>query len=336
MAISNGKLLSDTPGPARTQHTLTFARSPKMSSYLVAMAVGDFQCLDAIEDAVPIRVCATPDQVNLGRIALEATQAILKFYNGYYAIKYPFGKLDLVAVPDFAAGAMENTAAIFFRETDLLADSNTASVSTRKNIADTIAHEMAHQWFGDLVTMAWWDDLWLNEGFATWMSSHPLEVWKPEWRVDVDEASENQEALGLDSLKSTHPIHADDREPGRDREFVRRHHLSERRGGPSHGRELRRRRDVPACHQHLPAGARVRQRDIGGPVDGSRIRVGSARRSDHADVHPTTGCSAGRDHIDRLRQPEDRNAARRSSNPGSRSMRQRRPTIGSGRFRSRI
>jgi aminopeptidase N len=207
-AISNGKLVSDVPGPARTQHTLTFAPSPKMSSYLVAMAVGDFQCLEGTEDAVPLRVCATPDQVHLGRIALESTKAILKFYDAYYTIKYPFGKLDLVAVPDFAAGAMENTAAIFFRETDLLADSNTAPVSTRKDIADTIAHEMAHQWFGDLVTMAWWDDLWLNEGFATWMSSHPLEAWRPEWRVDVDAADESQRALSLDSLASTHPIHA--------------------------------------------------------------------------------------------------------------------------------
>jgi len=208
IAISNGRLLSDTPGPMRTQHTLTFAQSPKMSSYLVAIAVGDFRCLDAAEDGVPIRVCATPDQVNLGRIALESTRAILKFYNSYYTIKYPFGKLDLVAIPDFAAGAMENTAAIFFRETDLLADARTASVAARKNIADTIAHEMAHQWFGDLVTMAWWDDLWLNEGFATWMSDHPLAAWKPGWRVDVDAASETQGALGLDSLASTHPIHA--------------------------------------------------------------------------------------------------------------------------------
>ncbi len=206
--ISNGKLLSDAPGPAPAQHTLKFASSPKMSSYLVAMAVGDFQCLDGSQDAIPIRICATPDKTALGQIALESTKQILKFYNGYYAIKYPFGKLDLVAVPDFAAGAMENTAAIFFRETDLLADGTTASASTRKNIAGTIAHEMAHQWFGDLVTMRWWDDLWLNEGFATWMSSHPLDAWKPEWNVAVDDASDSQRALTLDSLKSTHAIHA--------------------------------------------------------------------------------------------------------------------------------
>src|SRR5262249_9095809 len=156
---SNGRLLSDTPGPASGQHTLKFATSPKMSSYLVAIAVGDFQCLQGEEDRIPIRVCATPAKAGLLGDALDAAKAILKFYDGYYAIKYPFEKLDLVAIPDFAAGAMENTAAIFFRETDLLADPNTTSIATRKNIADTIAHEMAHQWFGDLVTMAWWDDL---------------------------------------------------------------------------------------------------------------------------------------------------------------------------------
>ena len=103
---------------------------------------------------------------------------------------------------------MENTAAIFFRETALLADERTASTATRKNIADTIAHEVAHQWFGDLVTMQWWDDLWLNEGFATWMSSHPLAAWKPEWNIPVDDAAEAQRALNLDALRSTHPIHA--------------------------------------------------------------------------------------------------------------------------------
>ncbi|HXI26995.1 MAG TPA: M1 family metallopeptidase [Vicinamibacterales bacterium] len=212
-AISNGKAVSDTPGPAPTQHTMVFSPTPKMSSYLVAIAVGDFKCLDGAADGVPIRICATPDKRDLGRIALDSAQQILKFYNGYYSIKYPFGKLDVVAVPDFAAGAMENTAAIFYRETDLLTETKTASVDARKRIAGVLAHEMAHQWFGDLVTMQWWEDIWLNEGFATWMANKPLAAAHADWNVDVDEAQESQQALTLDSLNATRPIHVDVQTP---------------------------------------------------------------------------------------------------------------------------
>src|SRR5262249_9823719 len=213
IAISNGKVVSDTPGPAITQHTMVFSPTPRMSSYLVAIAVGDFKCLDGAAEGVPIRICATPDKRDLGHIALESAQQILKFYNGYYAIKYPFGKLDVVAVPDFAAGAMENTAAIFYRETDLLTETKSASVDARKRIAGVLAHEMAHQWFGDLVTMQWWDDIWLNEGFATWMANKPLAASHADWNVDVDEAQENQQALALDSLNATRPIHVDVQTP---------------------------------------------------------------------------------------------------------------------------
>ena len=208
-AISNGRVVSDVPGPAATQHTVTFSPTPKMSTYLVAMAVGDFQCAEGGADGVPIRVCATPDKKDLTRIALESAQQIMHFYNNWFALKYPFGKLDVVAVPDFAAGAMENTAAIFYRETDLLAQTKSASVATRKNIASVLAHEMAHQWFGDLVTMAWWDDIWLNEGFATWMANKPLMATHPEWHIPVDEAIETETALDLDSLQATRPIHHD-------------------------------------------------------------------------------------------------------------------------------
>ena len=208
-AISNGRVLSDVPGPAVTQHTVKFSMTAKMSPYLVAMTVGDFKCLEGAADSIPIRICATPDKRDMGRLALESAHQILQFYDSYYSIKYPFGKLDVVAVPDFAAGAMENTGAIFYRETDLLAESKSASVDTRKKIASILAHEMAHQWFGDLVTMQWWDDIWLNEGFATWMANKPLAALHPEWNVDVDEAEENRTALALDSLRATRPIHAD-------------------------------------------------------------------------------------------------------------------------------
>ena len=207
-AISNGAVVSDTPTPDGRRHTVKFARTPKMSTYLVAMAVGRWGCLTGSADSVPIRICGTEGKQDMGRIALEMAQQILKFYNTYFAIKYPFGKLDVLAVPDFAAGAMENTAAIFYREQDLLVDAKDASVGARKRIARVLAHEMAHQWFGDLVTMKWWDDIWLNEGFANWMETRPLQALRPDWNVAVDEAIDNQSALGLDALRNTHPVHA--------------------------------------------------------------------------------------------------------------------------------
>ena len=213
-AIANGELVSDTPGPGAGRHTLTFSETLKMSSYLVAMAVGDFRCLSGASDGVPIRICATPDKVELGHIALDAAARILTFYNRYYSIKYPFKKLDVLAVPDFAAGAMENTAAIFYREVDLLADAKTASVATEQRIWSVLAHEMAHQWFGDIVTMAWWDDLWLNEGFATWMEKRPLAFYKPEWKMDVEAVLDTQRAMNLDSLASTRAIHTPAETPG--------------------------------------------------------------------------------------------------------------------------
>ncbi len=202
-AISNAKILSDTPGPGEGKHTIKFGTSPKMSSYLVALAVGDFQCLEGGADGIPIRVCAVPEKKEMGHFALESAEQILKFYDRYYGIKYPFGKLDLVGLPDFAAGAMENTAAIFYRETALLIDDKTASVGAHKGVAETNAHEMAHMWFGDLVTMNWWDDVWLNEGFATWMSAKPIAAWKPGWNTAVDEVQGTSGSLTGDSMKAT-------------------------------------------------------------------------------------------------------------------------------------
>ncbi len=207
-AISNGHIVSDTPGPGAGRHTIVFSPSPKMSSYLVAMAVGDFECLSGRSDNVPVRVCATPGKSQMAAIALDSAEQILKFYDNYYAIKWPWGKLDVLAIPDFAAGAMENTAAIFYREVDLLADTKGASIATRRTIASVLAHEMAHQWFGDLVTMKWWDDVWLNEGFATWMATKPLAALHPEWDMTSEETLESVRALTTDSLRATRAIHA--------------------------------------------------------------------------------------------------------------------------------
>ncbi len=205
-AISNNQEISDTPGPG-DKHTIKFATSPKMSSYLVALTVGDWKCASDSVDGIKLRVCTVPGKENLTRYPLEATKAILHYYNDYYGIKYPLAKLDQIAVPDFQAGAMENWGAIIYRETALLIDDKTASVGAKQGVAEVIAHEVAHQWFGDLVTMNWWDDIWLNEGFATWMTPHPLENWKPEWLVPQDTVENTMNSLSNDATKNTRPIH---------------------------------------------------------------------------------------------------------------------------------
>ena len=162
---------------------MKFSPTAKMSTYLVAMAVGDFACNEGSADNVPIRVCGTPDKKPLGVAALRYAEEILNYYNSYYGIPYPFGKLDIVGAPDFEAGAMENTGAIFYRESDLFIDDTHSSVSSHQNVFEVLGHEMAHQWFGDLVTMKWWDNIWLNEGFATWMELKPSQALHPEWNA---------------------------------------------------------------------------------------------------------------------------------------------------------
>jgi aminopeptidase N len=205
VAISNGSIVSDTPAGAG-KHAVKFSTTKKLPTYLVAMLVGDFQCISGSADDVPIRVCTTPGLQQLGHFALEASQESIKFFDGYYGIKYPFGKLDLIGIPDFAAGAMENAGAITFRETDLLVDDKISSTLAQKRVAEVVAHEIAHQWFGDLVTMKWWDDIWLNEGFATFMSQKPIEAWKPEWHEELERPVETNTALVTDSARTTVPI----------------------------------------------------------------------------------------------------------------------------------
>ncbi len=199
---------SPTPRAGPGKHTLAFAPTPRMSTYLVAFLVGDFQCTKGSADGVPIRACATPDKVGLTRSALEAAEYILPFYDRYFGIKYPMPKLDMIALPDFEAGAMENFGCITYRETDLLLNPRNAAISDRKRVASVVAHEMAHQWFGDMVTMQWWDNLWLNEGFATWMSSKPLAKWHPEWNVAEDRAQDLDRTLNLDARPTTRTIRA--------------------------------------------------------------------------------------------------------------------------------
>jgi aminopeptidase N len=213
-AISNSPIESDTPGPVEGKHTLTFFTTPKMSTYLVAFLVGDFQCTTGSSDGVAIRSCATPDKVALTPYALDVAEHVLHYYNNYFGIPYPLKKLDLIALPDFEAGAMENFGAITYRETDMLIDPKIASVYAQKEVALVVAHEMAHQWFGDLVTMQWWDNIWLNEGFATWMENKPVAHMHPEWNIDQTVVSGVDDSLNLDAQPTTRAIraHADNRE----------------------------------------------------------------------------------------------------------------------------
>jgi len=207
-AISNSPIESDTPDPAAGKHTLRFGTTPKMSTYLVAFLVGDFQCTSGSQDGVAIRVCSTPDKVAMTQFGLGEAEKILHFYNQYFGIPYPLKKLDLIGIPDFEAGAMENFGAITYRETALLIDPRTASVGSKKEVALVIAHEMAHQWFGDLVTMKWWDNLWLNEGFATWMENKPVAALHPDWDIDQAIASGEDGTLNTDAQPTTRAIRA--------------------------------------------------------------------------------------------------------------------------------
>ena len=205
--ISNTNIIADKPAAAGL-HTVTFATTPKMSTYLVAFLVGDFKCVSGQSDGTPIRACTTPGQEEKGRFAVSAAEYILHWYNNYFGIKYPMPKLDMIGIPDFEAGAMENFGAITYRETDFLIDEKTATLSDKKSVASVVAHEMAHQWFGDMVTMQWWDNIWLNEGFATWMETKPIAEWHPEWHYSQDDAAGLDGTLNLDSAATTHAIRA--------------------------------------------------------------------------------------------------------------------------------
>jgi aminopeptidase N len=206
--ISNTKMVSDKPGPDDGKHTVVFAVTPKMSTYLVAFLVGDFVCTRGKADGVRIRACATPDKVALTRFSLDAAKFMLRYYDRYFDIEYPLPKLDMVAVPDFEAGAMENLGCITYRETEMLVDAKDGPIPAKMEVAETVAHEIAHQWFGDLVTPVWWDNLWLNEGFATWMESKAAEKWHPEWPYAQSVAVDKNGILDEDSGRTTRAIRA--------------------------------------------------------------------------------------------------------------------------------
>lgn len=213
-AISNTAVVRETRLPQMGKKEVVFADTIQMSTYLVAFIVGAFEASEPVYiDGKPLRVCAVPGKQHLTRFGQAIGAASLQFFSDYYGRPYPGDKLDLVAIPDFAFGAMENLGAITFRETALLIDANKAARSELERVADVVAHENAHMWFGDLVTMRWWNGLWLNEAFATFMEMMAVDAWKPEWQRWTSFAVSRAAALQVDGLHSSRPIEFPVRHP---------------------------------------------------------------------------------------------------------------------------
>ncbi len=205
-AVSNTAAVRETAaGPGR--RAVTFADTIRMSTYLVAFFVGELEATaPAMVGRTPIRLWCVPGKLRLTRFGLEAAAFCLRFFEEYYGIPYPGDKLDLLAIPDFASGAMENLGAITFRETALLVDEAAASHVELERVADVVAHEVAHMWFGDLATMAWWNGIWLNEAFATFMEMLAVDAWKPEWERWITFGVSRAAAMTVDGLRASRPI----------------------------------------------------------------------------------------------------------------------------------
>ena len=204
-AVSNTFVASESIETGKK--VVRFADSIKMSTYLVAFIVGEIVAsAPMFVGKTPLRLWTVPGKQPLTPFGHEIAAASLKFFEDYYGIPYPGGKLDLLAIPDFASGAMENLGAITFRETALLVDRQSATHGELERVADVVAHENAHMWFGDLVTMSWWNGLWLNEAFATFMEMLAVDVWKPEWKRWDSFGSSRAAAFSVDGLHSTRPI----------------------------------------------------------------------------------------------------------------------------------
>ncbi len=206
LAISNMPIAAMEPlsGGRKRVH---FAVTPKMSSYLLFFGAGDFERVARVVDGVDVGVIVKRGDTASAAYALDAAAEILPFYDLYFGVPYPLPKLDMIAGPGAGGfGAMENWGAIYYFEKYLLMDPRISTQADRRRVFGVVAHEMAHQWFGDLVTMAWWDDLWLNEGFATWMTSKATEHFHPEWRAWLDALGDTQIAMDIDAREGTHPI----------------------------------------------------------------------------------------------------------------------------------
>jgi puromycin-sensitive aminopeptidase len=220
VAVSNMPEASSLPAGDR-QRVVRFETTPRMSTYLLAFVVGDLsQVKGTASNGTTVGVWTTHGKEEQGRFALENSLKILDYMNDYFGIDYPLPKMDHIAIPDFAAGAMENWGLITYRETALLFDPGNSAAQARQRILEVVAHEMAHMWFGDLVTMEWWDDLWLNESFASWMGDKAVDHLYPEWQMWTQFVSQDTNtALGLDGLRTSHPIEARVDDPAEIREL---------------------------------------------------------------------------------------------------------------------
>ncbi len=205
IAVANTPELGHEEAGAKT--TFRFAKTQPLPTYLVAFAVGELEIRElARTTKPPMRLITTKGKSALGGLALEAGSALIDALAGWFGIPYPYEKLDLVAVPELSAGAMENAGLVTFRDQLLLVDPARASVTSRRHQATVIAHELAHQWFGNLVTAAWWDDLWLNEGFANWMETRIVDQWRPAWGVRNDAVLAQLAVMDVDALASARAV----------------------------------------------------------------------------------------------------------------------------------
>ncbi|MCZ6461098.1 MAG: M1 family aminopeptidase, partial [Actinobacteria bacterium] len=205
-AISNApEVARESAGSGKV--AITFKDTMKMSTYLVAFIVGELEVTDPVDvDGIPLRIAHVPGKGHLTDYALEAGAFALRFYADYYDIPYPGDKMDMIAIPDFAWGAMENLGAVTYRETALLLDRERATQAELMRIAEVIAHEIAHMWFGDLVTMKWWNGIWLNEAFATFASMKCVDAFRPDWETWLTFAADRTYSMGTDATESTRPI----------------------------------------------------------------------------------------------------------------------------------
>ena len=207
MAIGNTPIASRKPA-GHGRETIVFATTPRMSTYLLFFALGDFERITSHAGKTEIGIVTSRGQAAKGHYALDSEARIVDYYNGYFGTPFPLPKLDTVAGPGRSQffGAMENWGAIFTFEYDLLNDPKLTTPGQYQNIFKVAAHETAHQWFGDLVTMKWWDDIWLNEGFASWMESKATEHFNPAWQTGLDRVAGREKAMELDGRITTHAI----------------------------------------------------------------------------------------------------------------------------------